>query len=73
MKKYKKIAGRFMKVSENPIVIGTIGNVIASRLPNDQIEYMKAFCGAAGKGHKIVNEFPVAINRSMYNDFIIVE
>lgn len=73
MKKHKNIAGRFAKVSDNPIVIGTIGNVFAAQLPNDQIEYMKAFCGAAGRNHRIINDFLVSINRSMYNDFIIIE
>lgn len=73
MKKYKKIAGKFAKVSDNPIVIGTIGNVFAAQLPNDQIEYMKAFFGAAGRNHRIINDFLVSINRSMYNDFIIIE
>ena len=73
MCKRVNVAGRFLKVSDNPIVIGTIGNVYASELPKEQLEYIKAFCGAAGKHHKIVDDFPVSINRSMYNEFIVIE
>lgn len=73
MKKYMNVAGRFHKVSESPVVIGLIGNVAAKNLRNEQIEYIKGFYGVNGKPHEITDFYPVDINQSMYNDFIIIK
>lgn len=68
-----RIAGRFMKVSENPLVIGLLGSLHARDLTPAQMAHIKAYYNASGKDHEIKKEFPVEINRSMYNDFIIIK
>ena len=52
MTRYKNLSGRFMKVSENPLVIGLIGNVKAAELPKEQIEYIKSWYQVSGKNRK---------------------
>ena len=66
-------AGRFHKVSENPLVIGFIGCVTTENLNSKQIEYIKLFYGASGKSHRMTKDFTVEVNRSLYNGFMIIE
>jgi len=67
------IAGKFTKVSENPLVIGFIGDVTADKLSQEQIEYIKAFYNASGWQHRMTKDFKTKINQSLYNDFMIIE
>lgn len=62
-----------MKVSENPLVIGLIGSLHAKDLTPAQMALIKGWYNASGKDHEIKKEFLVEINRSMYNDFIIIK
>ena len=68
-----RVAGRFIKVSENPLVIGLIGNLIEKELTKAQIEHIKTFYGASGKTHEIAKDYPITTNKSMYNAFIIIK
>lgn len=72
MKTYKNIGCKFTKVSNNPVVIGFLGDVSARELPKEQIGYVKAFYGISGRKHKIVKSYPV-LNSSYYNDFMVIE
>lgn len=68
-----QVAGRFLTVSRSPLVIGCIGSLWADSLTEAQADYILAFCGASGHTFHIVRDYPVSINRSLYNDFIVVE
>lgn len=67
------IMGRFQKVSENPLVIGLLGKVNKKGLSAGNIEYIKSFYNSSGKTHRFVKDYPVKINRSLYNEFMVVE
>ena len=67
------INGRFQKVSTNPVVVGLIGTATPKKLNAANIEYIKDFYNQRGKSHRFIDDFPVAVNRSIYNGFIVFE
>lgn len=71
--KRMNIAGKFHKVSENPLVIGFIGNVNAEDLNAETIEYIKTFYDVRGKNHHMTKDFKVKINQSLYNSFMVID
>ena len=68
-----QVAGRFLTVSRSPLVIGCIGSLWADHLTEAQSAYILGFYGASGHTYHVTQDYPVSINRSMYNDFIVVE
>lgn len=73
MKKNARIAGRFLKVGENPLVIGFIGNIRAENLSEENIEYLKGFYNAKGKQHRIIQDYPQSTYKSKCNNYMIFE
>lgn len=71
LREIKRIAGRFLRVSENPAVVGLIGNVCAEDLTENQINHIKGFCNIKSKEFIILNDYPVKLNRGIYNNFIL--
>ncbi len=67
------IAGKFHKVSENPLVIGLIGNVKIEDLNEGNIDHIKAFYGVSRKPHHMTKNFKVKVNQSLYNGFMVIE
>lgn len=64
------IAGRFMIVSRSPVVVGFIGNIWPHDLSPAQLRYIKGFYQCVDYDHEILDNFPVSVNRSMYNGFM---
>lgn len=68
-----QIAGRFHIVSRAPLVIGTIGSLWPHDLSPAHLDYIKTFYNASGRSHEFLEDWPVEVNRSLYNGFILVK
>lgn len=68
------IAGRFHLIERRDglTVVGLIGAARAELLTPDNIAHIKGFYHVSDQPHKIVDDYPVSINRSMYNNFLII-
>ena len=81
IKEYKRelaqISGRFHKVYEDAkkIVVGALGTMSMRRLTESQYRYVVGFYQQNPDLAKatVICLFPVSINQSMYNDFLIIE
>lgn len=68
------INGRFTKVNDNPVVVGFIGNVRAENLTAEQVKHIKGFYNVnPDAAYRIIDNYPVKVNQSIYNNFIIFE
>ena len=79
---YARLHGRFRKVDEKPdsayrtsdmVVVGLFIGI--DNLKPFEISYIKNFYNLTGRGftHRVVDEYPVKMNRSAYSCFIVFE
>jgi hypothetical protein len=68
-----QIAGRFHIISRSPLVVGTIGSLWPHDLSAAQLDYIKAFYNAPGRPHEFLEDWPVEVNHSLYNGFILIK
>ena len=81
IKQYKRelaqISGQFHKVYEDAkkIVVGALGTMSMRKLTEAQYRYVVGFYQQNPDSTKatVISSFPVPINQSMYNDFLIIE
>lgn len=68
------ISGRFHLIERRDglTVVGLLGYVWAHDLTPAQIDYIKGFYHVSGQPHRVTDDYPVSINRSMYNNFLII-
>ena len=69
-----RIAGRFhlIEKTEDHTVVGLLGNIYAEDLSPENITYIKGFYHSSHfPTHKIIYDFPVKVNRKMFNNFIV--
>ncbi len=68
------IAGRFTIADLTPeyLAVGFIGSAWAASLTPAQLDHVRGFYGMTGKRVEVWPSYPVKLNRSYYNDFLIV-
>lgn len=67
------ISGRFHLIEKNEhhTVVGLLGSARAEHLTGENIKHIKGFYDSSHlEKHRILDDFPVSINRSMFNNFI---
>ena len=68
-----QISGRFHLIEKNEhhTVVGLLGSARAEDLTGENIKHIKGFYFSSHlENHRILDDFPVSINRSMFNNFI---
>lgn len=66
------ISGRFdiIEMNEHHTVVGLLGSARAERLNSENIKYLKTCYAPHLENYRILDDFPVSINRSSFNNFI---
>lgn len=69
-----KIAGRFTiaEITADYIAVGCIGSLWADDLTEAQIDHIKGFYNHSGCIHEVWGSYPVKLNHTLYNDFLIL-